>query len=320
MGDPLAEASGQSEIMETFNEFLAWERASRDSIDFKTAYVDMTGDLRAGLLLSQILYWHLPDRKGRTKLRVQTSDGRLWLVKAASEWWSEIRLTAKQSRDALKILRKKGLVETEIHRFDGTPKTHIHLRQDAFLISWHLVIKVGDEIQEARLALEGKSEMPQGADLNRPVGQIHNIDYPENTETETTTSCHDAAASLFDQNLQSLSDLGITEPKRSRLAALPHVSPQYLREWEQWLERRRSEGRELGPGFLVRQIEGAAPVPNGHERQVMRGKGAGLPLSQEERWAKYLPWAQGTAALGQATEGFTERAVMANPMEAGSGS
>jgi len=60
-----------------FLDFLAWEEKTRDTVDFKTAYVDMTafteedvallggdnrskverGDLVSGLLLSQIVYW-----------------------------------------------------------------------------------------------------------------------------------------------------------------------------------------------------------------------------------------------------------------------
>jgi hypothetical protein len=56
----------------TFPEtFLAWEAASRDTIDFKKIYVDMADDLVAGLLLSQVVYWFLPDRNGNLKLRVR---------------------------------------------------------------------------------------------------------------------------------------------------------------------------------------------------------------------------------------------------------
>jgi len=45
-----------------FNEFLSWELTTRDTIDFKKIYVDIAGDLIAGLLLSQIIYWHLPSK------------------------------------------------------------------------------------------------------------------------------------------------------------------------------------------------------------------------------------------------------------------
>jgi hypothetical protein len=40
-----------------YKEFIAHERASLDTIDFKRVYVDVTnGDLVAGLLLSQIVF------------------------------------------------------------------------------------------------------------------------------------------------------------------------------------------------------------------------------------------------------------------------
>ena len=48
----------------TRQEFIAWEQVSRDTIDVKRCYVDIAGDLVAGILLSQIVYWHLPDKDG----------------------------------------------------------------------------------------------------------------------------------------------------------------------------------------------------------------------------------------------------------------
>ena len=42
----------------------------QDTIDFKKCYVDLCDDLIGGLLLSQIVYWHLPSKEsGKTKLR-----------------------------------------------------------------------------------------------------------------------------------------------------------------------------------------------------------------------------------------------------------
>ena len=61
------------------NEFIAWELASRDTIDFKMIYVDISGDVIAGLLLSQIIFWNLPDKKGDTKLKV-LKKGKRWLA------------------------------------------------------------------------------------------------------------------------------------------------------------------------------------------------------------------------------------------------
>jgi len=113
-------------IDERFTDFLLWEATTRDVLDFKMAYVDMTGDIMAGLLLSQIVFWHLPNKNGDTKLRVQ-HDGLLWLAKSRSDWWDEIRLTPRQVDRALGILIEKGLVVTALYKFAGAPTTHIRL-------------------------------------------------------------------------------------------------------------------------------------------------------------------------------------------------
>ena len=49
--------------MKDFNNFLAWRTNTRDTIDFKKIYVDMVGDLIAGLMLGRIIYWYLPDKE-----------------------------------------------------------------------------------------------------------------------------------------------------------------------------------------------------------------------------------------------------------------
>jgi hypothetical protein len=115
-----------------FDSFIRWERASRDAIDFKKIYVDLTEDLTSGLLLSQIIYWHLPDQDGCTRLRVEKK-GELWLVKRRYEWWDETRLSPRQVDRALGILRAKNIIITEIHRFYGEPSIHIQLCLDSFL-------------------------------------------------------------------------------------------------------------------------------------------------------------------------------------------
>ena len=74
------------------------------------AYVDIAGDMVAGALLSQILYWFGADRNGRPRARIQ-KDGYLWIAKARGDWWEEIRITPKQYDRAAKILKEKNLIE-----------------------------------------------------------------------------------------------------------------------------------------------------------------------------------------------------------------
>lgn len=115
--------------------FLLWEATSRDTIDFKKIYVDMTHDLVAGLMLSQIVYWYLPDKNGQSKLRIER-DGYRWLVKARHEWWNECRISLEQVKRATRLLITRGLVVTERYKFKGAPTTHIRINWPEFMKRW----------------------------------------------------------------------------------------------------------------------------------------------------------------------------------------
>ena len=95
-------------------------------------YVDIVDDLVAGLLLSQIIYWHLPGKTGQTKLRILKGD-RKWLAKRRQDWFDECRITIRQYVRAIKILEDMNIVVTKIFKFNGEPTVHISLNQDIFL-------------------------------------------------------------------------------------------------------------------------------------------------------------------------------------------
>jgi hypothetical protein len=110
--------------------FVQWELSSRETIDFKMIYVDIAGgDILAGLLLSQIIYWNLPGKDGSSKLRVE-KEGKPWLARKHTEWHSEIRMTEDQVRRALGVLKDLLFVEVKLFKFDGAPTVHIHLNRN----------------------------------------------------------------------------------------------------------------------------------------------------------------------------------------------
>src|SRR5690349_14047356 len=113
----------------TFEQFLLWERPSRDTLEVKRLYIDMAVDLVAGVVLSQIVYWHLPSRDGTTRLRVER-EGELWLAKGRTEWWDECRISPKQADRALDLLRERGLVEVRIFKFGTAPTKHVRIRHE----------------------------------------------------------------------------------------------------------------------------------------------------------------------------------------------
>jgi hypothetical protein len=181
----------------TFEQFLLWERASRDTLEVKRLYIDMAGDLVAGVVLSQIVYWHLPSREGKTRLRVQ-KDGELWLAKGRTEWWHECRISPKQADRALELLRERGLVEVRLFKFGTAPTKHVRIRHEEFLRAWKAQLAAADEDSPAGA---GGPDFPQRSKAistkreNRysPEGEIDLPRTGKTLETETTTETTTAA-------------------------------------------------------------------------------------------------------------------------------
>ena len=103
---------------EQIESFLKWEQMSRDTIDVKKCYIDIAGDLVAGILLSQIIYWFLPSNKGNSKLGASLK-GEPCLAKNRDDWWNECRITGKQYDRAIKVLMARGLVKVKNSMFGG---------------------------------------------------------------------------------------------------------------------------------------------------------------------------------------------------------
>ena len=142
---------------DAYSQFLAWERTSSDNLLVKKTYVKIAGDLVAGVLLSQLVYWNMPDKYGNTKLRV-TKDGELWLAKKREDWWDECCITPTQFDRASKQLEELGLIEKKIFKFNGVPTVHIRVNFDKLL----------EEV--TRLQEEAEKEMQERkAELTKPT-------------------------------------------------------------------------------------------------------------------------------------------------------
>lgn len=125
------------------NMFLKMEEQEREVIVTKKAYVDLAGDLIAGVLLSQIAYWHKPSKKSiesgsdASKLKVtkKNDQGDIieWLAKGREDWWEEIRISPKQFDRASKILEGKGFIDKKTFKFSGNPTVHVRIIWENFL-------------------------------------------------------------------------------------------------------------------------------------------------------------------------------------------
>lgn len=196
MGNP-------SETNSLLYKFVSWERMARDVIDFKRIYVDMTGkpgeprsgDPLAGLMLSQIVYYHLPDRRGNPRLHIERS-GNLWLVKRRTDWWEECRIKPKQADRILGVLGKgrkigsgknrrfepgRDLLVVELHRFRKAPTQFIRLNFPVFLELWEeqvgklersSIFPYGEKRVES-ISPDGENQIksPDGEEQKSPDGE-----------------------------------------------------------------------------------------------------------------------------------------------------
>ena len=147
-------------------EFLAWEQASRDTIDVKRCYVDLAqDDLIAGILLSQIVFWHLAAKNGAADKLMVEKDGEKWLATGRADWWDECRITPKQYDRAAAILEGIGVIKTITMRFGGSPTKHIRVCWEAFLHDLALItMRVQGAASDTPQPDEGEGnlDIPQG--------------------------------------------------------------------------------------------------------------------------------------------------------------
>jgi len=236
-------------MIDEFSEFLLWEATTRDTIDFKTIYVDMTGDLIAGLHLSQIVYWHLPNSGGASKLRVYR-DGHWWIAKSRAEWWDEIRLTPKQVRRSTRILKEKELVVTTVYKFNGAPTTHIRIHKENFLAVWKSVV-----------AQRAKSICTKGPSSNGPKGKMQSAQRDKSlteTTTETTTENDgDGVASANQEALNALLSIKVSPDQAMRWAAT--CDPEQVIGWCEYTKV--ADDITNPPGLVVAMLRDGVPPP-----------------------------------------------------------
>ena len=167
-------------IRSRVNVYMSEEARSRDTIDVKRCLIDMAGgDLVAGVVLSQIVYWHLLSASGERKLWV-VHDGEYWLARKREDWWEECRVTPGRLDRALEHLGYWGLVEKRVYKFRGAPTVHVRILWHRFLELWDRYKKViemdvkptggdtGTMIEEKVRGLKSKDATEEPADT-RPA-------------------------------------------------------------------------------------------------------------------------------------------------------
>jgi hypothetical protein len=304
----------RSKKAQGFSDFLLWERSSRDTIDVKKTYIDIAQDLIAGIMLSQIIYWHLPAKDGTTKMRVE-KEGSLWIAKARASWWDECRLTEKQVDRALAILEKLGIIEVKIWLFDNKRTPHIRVIEYAFLAAWSNAIalpSVDAHVYRTRPATVGNtgkkrkpkddqipyqetSKFPNRKDGNSLSGNIQiskeeiTVQGTENTPeiTSKNTTTKRTRSSVVDSDKSSpvspLNGSGTATPDEIRDLAHQLESHRVSVEGAAFLASSHALRARMVVAYLKANPSAAAKVRSGGAVRSM--------IAEPEKWPQIDEWA-----------------------------
>jgi hypothetical protein len=145
----------------SWTDFQILDGFSDDVIAVRPIYVKMLdGDIQTAYLFSQIIYWHLPDKKGKPRLRVikfhpETNERGYWLAKSAQQWHEELGITPSRTRRSLAKLCKRDLIFTHNWRWNGHNTTHIQLNTKEFQRQLYMTIndKSIDKLEDQIIVL-----------------------------------------------------------------------------------------------------------------------------------------------------------------------
>jgi hypothetical protein len=188
--------------------------SSSSPMGIKKEYVRIGGDLIVGSLLSQIIYWHKPDKLGRSKLRV-LRNGHFWVAKTREDWMDECALTEAQYRRAMKVLKSKGLIEVSVMRFNGIAMNHTRLVKER-------LIEEFAALASPPIEHNGSGEIHSSASDNLSLLDCVDSSHPltETTAESTAESISCAASSTCAKNGQEYYDKKTVEEKKEEQKAV----------------------------------------------------------------------------------------------------
>lgn len=218
----------------TRDEFILWEQASRDTIDVKRCYIDVADDLIAGVLLSQFIFYYLPDDDGHLKACIVERDGELWIAKKREEWWKECRLSPDQYDRACGKLVDRGIIVMRRYKLTSEPVKHVLLLWQNFFACLESVLanppkRRGQremELADSRNGIPVNREMELADSRNPSLSITRDIKSADSVpESETTPS------SSFRATTSAKSECDFSDT-RSRVQ-LPDPFP-YTDEMRDW--------------------------------------------------------------------------------------
>lgn len=170
-------------------EFLSFIADGEDIISFRKSYVDITDSLIAGMMLNEIIFWHLPNREtGQSKLRVIHED-KEWLAISKVDWYNRARITSSQARTGENRLIELGFINVRVFKFNGVPTTHYSLNWDFFLNTFeqHISRASQMDLQEIANGNDENSKSLTALTTSLTGSSIPSIPNDTIVESESTT-------------------------------------------------------------------------------------------------------------------------------------
>lgn len=231
------------------------------------AYVDIAGDLIAGALLGQILYWFGAGKDGRSRARI-VKDGFLWIAKTRADWWDEIRISPKQYDRAAKILKEKGFIEIKTFKFYGNPTTHIRIIPEAI----NAAIDAWKAEQVKTISPDGEEPAASGFNpLGNNVfteGEEQSARSVENNIPTSDISLTETTAENEKENIaESTHTIAAAPPVSENAALATHKATmeQIAKDFEAcWKEYPKKEGKQKARRAFEKAVRGIGTrKPNG---------------------------------------------------------
>ena len=206
--------------------FQKWHAETNDSLDFKKTYVDMVDDLVAGLMLSQIVSWYLPNQDGPPRVE---KNGMILYVKEHQQWYASCRITKSRARRALTILKKKEVVITEVHLFEQKATTYIRINWEGFMRAFNSATKPSGQkplLGSTEKSIPGNTEksIPESAqnsipeNVQKPLPESAQRELPESAQKPLPESTQKALAGSSKKALAGSTQKALTERTQKALA------------------------------------------------------------------------------------------------------
>ena len=168
---------------------------------YSRAYVAICGDVLAGIVLGQIVYWFERLEENEKWGVRNKGDGRVWLAKSNVEFTEEIGLSRKQLDRVFAILEENQFVETRLWRFNGAPVRHVWLNEEAVAVALMVYGGLIDQPKvsggSSPIAPNGQIHCAKGANPFVQNAQCITEITSETTAESTTSAKADPEASLL---------------------------------------------------------------------------------------------------------------------------